>query len=171
MKNILLIGMVLLLIGCGSQSNNDYARLHEENNTEFNNSDISQWDNNASNDNYEDESEQDVNIQQTVPQQNTYQQPRPTEMFKVMRYVDTVSSPYHSSGYADVLKISVTSKTDGPITVMGIIINRGNCHVLWDTQPFTLRYGETHSVSINNDCDVLEVTLQTDSGDFGFAFE
>ena len=61
---------------------------------------------------------------------------------------------------------NVSSITDH-VTVQSIKINRGNCHVSGSAS--TLKFGEVAEFYFGN-CDVKEIEVETDSGNFTFTF-
>lgn len=165
MKNILLIGMVLLLIGCGSQSNNDYAKLMEENKSESNNSDISQWDNNASNDNYEDEIEPDADQQELDRIQQEEEQQKQNVAGSDLFRIKEAYGEYFSGGMINKThSIKMTSESNRPINVENVIVNRGNCPIVFEVAPFSLSYGESYTIYTSMNCEVIEIRLVTDIG-------
>jgi hypothetical protein len=58
------------------------------------------------------------------------------------------------------------------ITINGIIVNRGNCIPLSSAKfPATIRFGEKRGLDIGQQCDVSEVTVSTNQGDWTFNFD
>lgn len=176
MKNILLIGMVLLLIGCGSQSNNDYAKLMEENKTEFNNT-IDNDNNASSQDGKDDYNELDdpQDLENSRLEQQSLHV-NPTDVFKILNFTEELRGTsqynlYNPNANLVLQRVSITSKADGQITVVNVIANRGNCEVIKGYETFTLNFGGKHTITLNRNCDLLELQLETDRGNFGFSFE
>lgn len=162
----LLIAAAMILIGCGSQSNNDYRRLMEENQTEVNNTtnnDVDYLETDA------DQEETDRIVQEETQQQldvaNTLVVTRNNK--EVVRQNPYYANQQYTSTYTWV---GVLSKNDD-ITVYSATVNRGNCRVSQDRFPMHLAFGDKGSIYVNDGCSILEVTLATDKGDFIYTFE
>ena len=70
------------------------------------------------------------------------------------------------TGFTHSLIVNVLSKTD-LVTVQSIKINRGNCHVSGSSSQ--LKFGEVAKFYTGN-CEIQEIEVDTDSGDFTFTF-
>jgi hypothetical protein len=66
------------------------------------------------------------------------------------------------------IQAEVTSLADGAIVINDVIWNKGNCS--WPdsvtTTPVTLSYGEKITVGHPDGCNVVNVTVLTDQGDW-----
>ena len=57
------------------------------------------------------------------------------------------------------------------VTINKVIINRGNCGgTIMSGLPKLLKFGESISVTTNGDCDVKQVDVLTDDGDWSVTF-
>lgn len=57
------------------------------------------------------------------------------------------------------------------VTVNNIILNRGNCGgTVVQTLPKSLKFGESISIIVNGNCDVKQVDVLTDDGDWSVTF-
>ncbi|MCP3129414.1 hypothetical protein [Shewanella sp. KJ2020] len=57
------------------------------------------------------------------------------------------------------------------VTIKQVIINRGNCGgTIISALPKLLKFGESISVIANGDCDVKQVDVLTDDGDWSVTF-
>jgi hypothetical protein len=80
------------------------------------------------------------------------------------------------------LEIDITNTGDTPVTIKGVSVNRGNCHS-WTklipkngfadlkTKPRQLKFGETFTQFAQIQCDVIEVSLDTDQGEITFTWQ
>lgn len=80
-----------------------------------------------------------------------------------------------NSGGIKAQVIEVTNKGDKPITIMGAEVNRGSCQS-WTkltvqeefgdgkVKPRLLKFGETFTQVTWGQCNILEITLDTDQG-------
>jgi len=79
-------------------------------------------------------------------------------------------------------EIDITNTGDTPITIKGASVNRGSCHS-WTkliykngfadlkTKPRQLNFGETFTQFAQSQCNVIEVSLDTDQGEITFNWE
>ncbi|WP_300521812.1 hypothetical protein [Alcanivorax sp.] len=69
--------------------------------------------------------------------------------------------------------VTIRSLTE-ELEIQDLTVNRGNCRVLKysgrSQLPKTISYGETTKVQVNNDCDILEVDIETDQGAGTYSF-
>lgn len=60
--------------------------------------------------------------------------------------------------------LEITSEFDDPITITNLKVNRGNCHIFFSPKfSFPLKWGQSGEWAIG-DCNVREVTIETDRG-------
>lgn len=61
--------------------------------------------------------------------------------------------------------VKAISKSNTPVTITGIVVNRGNCPIPFyrnaNNLPVTLDYGQSLEAYVSIKCDVLEVTIDT----------
>lgn len=61
--------------------------------------------------------------------------------------------------------LEITSEFDDPIKITNIKVNRGNCGIMFFPQwSMPLKWGQSQSWRIDENCRVREVTIETDRG-------
>jgi hypothetical protein len=66
-------------------------------------------------------------------------------------------------------KLTITATDD--VTVNDVVVNRGSCKRGDSGFPRELKYGSSMEVRVNSGCDLLEVKIATNKGDWSFSFQ
>ncbi len=78
---------------------------------------------------------------------------------------ETVTVSYLSP--IPMLYINLTSKEDNEIKVNKVIVNRGNCRLI-NNCAGSMKFGQTLKCAVYQPCNIIEVVVKTEGGDYKF---
>lgn len=75
------------------------------------------------------------------------------------------------SGWNRVVKYVYIQSTENNLVITRVVLNRGNCQTMLSgySVPVSLKYGDTLKAIVDH-CNVLEVDVQTNKGNFTYKF-